>query len=513
METMKNNTMKDVDVSLGRADNTSMVECVLDRTRLEERDISLCVTLPEDVDNRPAVFEEMQDDIDRLIRTVCEPYIDPGCVSLTMEELHSECRRKLAILLHRDIHIKLSTRKKFFGYLKTVFNNHVKGLVQRHRFTIKRTGIKPPDKKDKDGNRLYFQEHSKPIEISLDDPDAHLQVGDEPFADIGDGELIDDFISVLLPLEKVVFDQLYHPNSLAINLAKIDMWSTGRPFKVSIGHRADGLGMDQAQFISIRKTLCAKFQSFMNTDEDFSYNASVAFLSKAFSVEVPRHTEKLVVKRLFSLAARWYLSSLNDEVKHHLQIVGARVPEDNGISQSCFGIQYDSSNSKCESCGRNSSCSVETVSLGLDQIVPSPSILGPKTQRCPSIQVVSEDGLLKVDTLPGVPVEASTAIPNEAVEDLTVFLREHFKSATIKPKSKNVEQQEAFSLRTGEKNSPILWLKKCGNQRRLLFTKPSAEVSTKLEKDRGFYLKENTPIEEAKALIAKHADEKSRANV
>ena len=123
-----------------------------------------------------------------------------------------------------------------------------------------------------------------------------------------------------------------------------------------------------------------------NSTDDYTWNASVTFLSRVFSVEVPRSTEKVVVRRLFSLAARSMLTKITQEVQHHLSVIGARWPVDHGMSMSCFGIMYDEQNSKCMGCGVKSSCVVETRSLGLDKITPHPSILGGRN-RVPAINV------------------------------------------------------------------------------------------------------------------------------
>lgn len=478
-----------------------------------DRDTRLHCVHPNDFHNRPTVFDEIFTDTEHLIQNVIRPYIDPGCVNLTEEELKGECRHKIARLMHDNKDTLISNRYEFFKYLKTALNNHVKGQVQRNRFTLKRTGIRPPEKGD------FLAEHHKPVEISIDDPESHIQVPEDNDIDTY-SELLDDWSSVLTPLEILVMNQAVTPNSTAILHAKMDMWGdfvrSGRNsnLKVSNFHLAHGLGMGIEQFLLIRKQLQVKLKTTMSSQiDDYSWNASVAFLSKIYTVEIPRSTDKTVVRRLFSLASRSMLPKLDDEVRHHLLVVGARIPVDQGsLALSCFGIMYEDQNSKCMGCGIKSACVVETRSLGLDTITPHPSILG-RSVRTPSVNVdLTEFGpYSNPREMPAIPMDDGV---NERSLEIINFLNTHFKRAEQAKKDDSQDKIISYALKQGSK-SPILWLGKSSEEGELSlrFTGPSKDLKNKLvQVANGFYLDNNISVKEAIKLIEALANEKTKTD-
>ena len=495
---------------------TTSYEDVVDYKMLD-REARLHCVHPCDFENRPTVFEEISSDTENLIQNVIRPYIDPGCVNLTEEELRSECRVKIGVLFHNGKHMEINSRFEFFKYLKTALNNHVKGQVQRHRFTLKRTGIRPPEKGD------FLTEHHKPIEISIDDPEARLQVesrlecpeSDNHFGSFG-AELLEDLRSVLTPLESLVVQQLSAPNAAAVLSAKYEMWGDmakhGRNsnLKVHYSHMASGLGMSTEHFLEVHKRVRAKITVFMSTSsEDYSWNASVAFLSKVFGVEVPRSTDKVVVRRLFSLAARNMLSKINEEVKHHLSVVNARLPVDQGLALSCFGIMYEDQHPKCMGCGVKSACVVETRSLGLDKITPHPSILGSRTNRIPAVNIdlPTSDNQAPIRALPTIPVDDSV---NERSVEIINFLNSNFKRAEQSRKDSSQEKIISYALKQGSK-SPILWLSKNPDdgELSLRFTRPSSQLKKKLvQVANGYYLDKNASVKDSIKLIEQLANEK-----
>lgn len=462
---------------------------------------------PSDFRTRPAVFEEIDRDVGFLIQNVIRPYIDPSCVNLTEEELTSECRVKLATLFHNRKNISIPNRHEFFRYLKTALNNHVKGQVQRYRFTVKRTGITPPTKGD------TWAEHRKPIETSLDDPDAHIQVPEASFGGISQ-ELLEDLCSLLTPLEEMVVQQIIRPNATTILHVMLDIWSeSSNSNKVSYEHLAMGLGMPVDLFLTVRKQAQAKLKTLMkDTDDNFAWNASVAFLSQTFSVEVPRNTEKSVVKRLFSLAARNMVNRVNDEVKRHMQVVGARVPADQGVTLSCFGIMYEDANPKCMGCGAKSACVVETRSLGLCDITPHPSILGARSSRVPAVNIDTATAATR-RSLPQVP-DDDMGVNYVKIVD---YLNANFKRAEQAMKDAPHEKITSFALTTtgqdGISKSPIFWMSKNtgdGNVT-IRFTKPSDALKAKLHQvANGYYLPKDITAEQAIKLIDELVHEKQK---
>jgi|688.fasta_scaffold116893_3 thermostable 8-oxoguanine DNA glycosylase len=494
---------------------TTSYEEVINYKQLD-REARLHCVHPCDFNNRPTLYEEIESDTENLIQNVIRPYLDAGCVNLTEEELRSECRVKIAYLFHNEKHIDIVSRYEFFKYLKTALNNHVKGQVQRNRFTLKRTGIRPPEKGD------FLAEHHKPIEISVDDPQSHIQVPEQ-----GDDfglciELINDIQSILTPMECLVMNQLSTPNPTAVLCAKSEMWGDMAKYgrnsnlKVNHSHMAYGLGMSVEQFLEIRKQIQTKLRNFMSTsNEDYSWNASVAFLSKVFAVEVPRSTDKVVVRRLFSLAARNMINKINEEVRHHLSTVGARLPVDQGLTLSCFGIMFEDQNQKCMGCGVKSACVVETRSLGLDKITPHPSILGSRTNRVPAVNIdvpLHElSGQTASRALPAIPVDDTV---NERSIEITNFLNANFKRAEQARKDNSQEKIISYALKQGSK-SPILWMSKNSDdgELSLRFTRPSAAIKKKLvQVANGYYLDKNTSVKDSIKLIEQLANEKIQKN-
>jgi hypothetical protein len=278
-----------------------------------------------------------------------------------------------------------------------------------------------------------------------------------------------------------------------------------------------GIGMELGQFLLIRKQLQEKFKDFMATQtEDYQWNASVAYLSSVYSVEVPRGMDKMIVRRLFSLAARNSLKNLTDEVKHHLEHIKARIPVDNGLGISCFGVMYDESHSKCMGCGHRTTCVVETRSLGLDKITPHPTILG-RPLRIPAVNV--QVGEAPSNERPRVSSKALPAIPNDDLVDersieIINFLDANFKRAEQSRKDNSDEKIVSYALKGSDvPKSPILWLDKNpdGNMS-LRFTKPPKDVASKLVKPtpNGLYLSPSSSAKEAIRLIEAHANHKSK---
>jgi hypothetical protein len=509
-------------------------------TTLNLRNLDYAVALaainPADFHRRPAVFTEIAPDFEVLIQVVIRPYIDPGCVSLSEEELAAECRFKLANILNARKDQSIPNRVEFFKYLKTALNNHVKGQVQRHRFTLKRTGIKPPAKGD------FLAEHRKPTEISLDDPDSFLQVPEALVEDGIHGELAEDIKSQLTSLERLVFEQLLEPNQHATLEALMDVWSgKNASTKVTVHHLAAGLGMPVDQFLTIRKQLQAKLKRIMPQNEDYAWNASVAFLAQTFNVEVPRSIEPVIVRRLFCLASRVYAHRLSPEIKHHLGVIKAVVPQETSVGLDCFGIMFEDHDTKCRGCGVKSACAVQTRSVGLDKITPHPSVLG-KSVKTPHVLPEAQEEPAQEEspvatsapvTLPSVPEEtpenveqpqrvqlavqqvspavASTILSAEVGLSLESFLSSHFKRTEKETEGDPGGKTISFTF-SNTNISPILWLTATvGGQYRLRFTKPSKAIEAHLviAKSGGRYVPNTLPMEEIIALITAFSTEKS----
>ncbi len=149
--------------------------------------------------------EDITGDIARLIAKLATPYVDPSNPMLHFDDLQAECRAKYAKILHDGCLMRCPTRAKVFAFLKTSFRNHLRGLVQKHAYTAKRTGVKPPDRK-LPGSACENKLRKVEI-ISLDDPDIGLQVGRDNHA-LKQGEFIDELCSKLSVLECAELDAL-----------------------------------------------------------------------------------------------------------------------------------------------------------------------------------------------------------------------------------------------------------------------------------------------------------------
>src|SRR5438128_246621 len=109
-----------------------------------------------------------------------------------------ECWAKLARLMHDGKLTRCPTRAKFFAYLKTAFKNHLRSLITKHVYCFKRSGIKPPQQGAlTDAPACDSQCPLIPIWLSLDDPDATIQVGSWDAQDRPE-DFLADFAQTLL---------------------------------------------------------------------------------------------------------------------------------------------------------------------------------------------------------------------------------------------------------------------------------------------------------------------------
>jgi hypothetical protein len=151
--------------------------------------------------------DDFAQDLDRLIRILVLPYVDQSNSLMHDDELRAECLAKIAQILHAGHLKKCQTRGKAFGFIKTALQNHLRSLVQRHAFTEKRTGIKPPPKHRLSTSEWCDQRPTKPRCISLNDETTTIQVGglDSVFCQ---AEFLEELDHVLTPEERDVLECL-----------------------------------------------------------------------------------------------------------------------------------------------------------------------------------------------------------------------------------------------------------------------------------------------------------------
>jgi|SRR5437773_7715114 len=179
--------------------------------------------------------------------------------ALHFDELMAECKAKLAKLIHDGKLARCPTRAKYFAFLKTAFKNHVRSLIQKHVYCFKRSGIKPPQKG-------ALNPPLKPIRLSLDDPDAGIQVGswdnqDRPV------DFLADFEETLLEAERLVLRQIVEPNELSMRLAEAKrpehFCARTALSRISTEHLAAGIGMPHQAFSEIVYRIRAKCRKFV----------------------------------------------------------------------------------------------------------------------------------------------------------------------------------------------------------------------------------------------------------
>lgn len=144
-----------------------------------------------------------REDIARVIERTIAPYIDHGNVALQHDELRDECWFKVAKLLTSSTIDRCKTRQQFFGLVKVSLRNHVRSLVHKHAFTIKRTGSAVPPK----GRTGGGQGARKPKYVLLDDPDELFELAAESNAEQISALTLDFFANMLSSPDRLLLQK------------------------------------------------------------------------------------------------------------------------------------------------------------------------------------------------------------------------------------------------------------------------------------------------------------------
>lgn len=343
-------------------------------------------------------LESMQADIDKLITTVAYKFTDQSCVFLHTEDLESEGRCALVNVLNKGWLTRAKNRETFFKILKTAISNRLRSLLQQQRFTQKRTGIKPPDRNER---RVNFDSY-KPNEISLDDPEAHLQVDDsqalerphsEDAGEHLDAEALKAAISARCSwFERAVLQQLSEPDLATLCEAELDSLRGKQPDRVKVVitnvHRALAAGDCYPEMMELFEKAVLQIQSITMsimepTTEDANFRKAVDRLAEIFNLQVPPNVKPMVLRRMFTICARDNWTKVTAEVEKLLCIVGAAVPKFNKDSMQCLGVLYQKGHRICESCGVKVSCAAQAANLGLTEVTIPLKLLGAKLNRVP----------------------------------------------------------------------------------------------------------------------------------
>jgi hypothetical protein len=152
----------------------------------------------------PLTIEDITGDIEHIIAKVIWPYADPTSFALNADDLRAECRAKLARIISAGHLAKCPTRAKAFAFVKVAFRNHVRSLVEKNAFSIKRTG-------HKSGPSESVETVRKPCHVRLDDPETDFQLGKEDIS-VRQREFLEELFDGLSPLEIAVLNDLISDN-------------------------------------------------------------------------------------------------------------------------------------------------------------------------------------------------------------------------------------------------------------------------------------------------------------
>ena len=458
-------------------------------------------------------LEDMLPDIDRLIVSIIRPYVDPSNPMLHFEDLVSECKEKLAKLLVDGLEQKAPTRAKFFAYIKTAFRNHVFSLVQKHVFAFKRTGAKPPPRKQQMQQLADAAKHAeaedepldseKSVKLYLDDPDANVQVG-EPFDEtsVHEREVTEELKHYLTAIERLVLDQMLSPNEEAMVYAQVEAYRGKKPesvnFRVNYRHMAEGLGMSFDLFQQAMASIKQKYKVLMSnedkaeTHEQQKVRLAELTLAQVFGVQVPPTIDAVTKRRLFTLIARDQIDKVTTDVANLLTAIGAHVPHKLGDQLSCHGVLWQRNHRICVSCGVQDSCKVKAVNLGLGDMVLSPKLLGAKLTRIPVI-------LPNQSQEENVEPERGVIPQTNRDEEVLAYLNEGFKAI--------MHMGEVYYRPDMEQGRSLFCVGEPGQPMKLRFCNPSEDLraSLKLGGKRGWYVPDNLTAKEVIEIIDQHA--------
>jgi len=456
---------------------------------------------------RPPVYEEMVPDMTNIIRKVAAQYVDESCMELKFEELVSECWAKTTRMNSDGLLTRSRTRVEYFAQYKTAIFNHVCSLVQKHRFTEKRTGVKAPPKEKR--HELSTQAPTRQVEIRIDDPDCSIQVSE---IDSGDDssdfrELVEDLeVNCHLTLtERNVLHQLVSPNEEALHYARQDAErgrEVGAPLKVRVRyeHLAAGIGLTPEEFHTRHESIKTKCLNMkLHREEiDPKHAVAMATLIQFFNIQIPRSLDDTARKRALMIAAQHQYDKLKDNpgILQALDTCGIPVPEVRNDRFRCFGIMFQRHHRTCENCGLKEACEVKAANFGLGEITLSHKLLGARHARTPVV-------------CPARMLTDSAIVETEREEEILAFLDENFKQVQHQGEtcyrhkdriSGSSGMQLIFSI--GKHTSPL----------RLRFIRPSDALKLSLKLESGekggrpsWYLPETMGTTDAINLIRTHA--------
>jgi hypothetical protein len=195
----------------------------------------------------------------------------------------------------------------------------------------------------------------------------------------------------------------------------------------------------------------------------------------------------MVVRRLFTIAARDNWQKVTPEIESALGEIGAVAPKFDKDSMRCHGVLYQRGHKICEACGLKVSCSVQAANAGLGgDITIHPKLLGTKLRRTPYI-------------VPG-PSNEPPLTTTERDEAIVNYLFRNFKRVThqgelyFQPKDFTDKSKLIFSV--GASTIPL----------RLRFCKPNPFLKRRLNYvNKGYYVPDAMGSDDVIEIINEHA--------
>lgn len=462
---------------------------------------------------RPPVLDEMMPDLQRVIATVATNYCDATSPHLRFEELMGEGNLKLAELITKDKLLTLPNRVAFFKYFKGTVNNHTRSLVQRYRFTEKRTGQKPPPREHRfptgtpKAPGAGVPEYHKNVDLSLDDPDLAIQVpdrhqefgADDQDIDWGFGARASEYAYCLTAVEKLVFHEMIAPGAHARCHAEYDALRKPNHAKISIkikfSHMAQAIGLAPELFEEAVLSIRNKIKDYRMLNEEQQQklareSAIIAQLKQVFGLQIPPDIDGMVVRRMLTMAARDQYDKLNPQINEMLTEVGAKVPRSIGADKlACYGVLYQKNCRQCNTCDLRHSCAVEAANMGLTKMTFSPKLLGARQQRIPAF-------------LPRAAGEVSSAINSSDEAEIISHLDETFQRA------ERNGQNYYYHLVGSERKRRYLFCVERTAPLKLRFCNPSDSLKKRLVgKQKTWFAREEATLLEIGELIDQHGRE------
>ncbi len=469
------------------------------------RQIALIFSEPE---LRPPIYDEMVSDMGNLINKVVAPYVDPSSIELQFEELVAKCWLKTTEMNNRGLLDRSRTRSEYFAQYKTAIARHIYSEVQRHVFTEKRTGVKPPPKDKRNLAPNQDTESPRRQEVRIDDPECNVQLSEMESGDDSSAfrEIVEEVSVRLTYVEKGVLDQLLSPNEEALTEAWLDANRGCRTdealhIRVRHEHLAKGLGLSTEEFHRHHESIRQKCL-FMKTqhEDDPRYTAAMATLIQFFGLQIPRSVDDMTRKRCLLIAGQHQYDRVKADagIQTAMKICGIPIPEPRTTDETklrCHGVMFQKHHRTCDNCGLRESCELKAANFGLGEIAISHKLLGARHNRVPVLQPARMGMDMAITD-------------SERDEEILTFLDENFQRVVHmeetcyrhKDRPNSNGMNLVFSI--GKQISPL----------RLRFINPCENLKNGLNLESGkkggrnaWYLPEDASSAEAINLIRAHA--------